>query len=71
MEEVSYAKENRNKKLIQNNEMVVENYRIKIAVFLMTILFLIVLEFFGTWHEGLLEIWEEIFGQNVFLQSSK
>ena len=51
--------------------MVVENYRIEIAVFLMTRLFLIMLEFFGTWHEGLLEIWEEIFGQNIFLQSSK
>ena len=73
MEEISYVKENRKKKLIQNNEMVVENvnYRIKIAVFLMTRLFLIMLEFFGTWHEGLLEIWEEIFGQNIFLQSSK
>ena len=71
MEEVSYAKENRKKKLIQSNEMVVENYRIEIAVFLMTRLFLIMLEFFGTWHEGLLEICEEIFGQNIFLQSSK
>ena len=71
MEEVSYAKENRKKKLIQRNEMVVEIYRIKIAVFLMTRLFLIMLEFFGTWHKGLLETWEEIFGQNIFLQSSK
>ena len=52
-------KRKQEKKLIQSNEMVVENYRIKIAVFLMTRLFLIMLEFFGTWHEGLLEIWEE------------
>ena len=64
-------KRKQEKKLIQSNEMVVENYRIKIAVFLMTRLFLIMLEFFGTWHEGLQEIWQEIFGQNIFLQSSK
>ena len=64
-------KRKQEKKLIQSNEVVVENYRIKIAVFLMTRLFLIMLEFFGTWHEGFQEIWEEIFGQNIFLQSSK